>query len=93
MKKIILAIILAGTMASAFAEDIKVGDVVELKSGSIKMVVESIKPDKIVCIWISDQVWSNRLLGSSGGGSQEVHRETFYSQDVFTRIKPQLESK
>jgi uncharacterized protein YodC (DUF2158 family) len=90
MKKIILAIILAGTMTSAFAVDIKVGDVVELKSGSIKMVVETIKSeksDKIVCIWIGEQ------LSSTGVRSQELHRENFYSQDVFTLIKPQLESK
>jgi len=35
-------------------ENIKVGDVVELKSGSCEMTVENINDSKVVCIWYDD---------------------------------------
>lgn len=35
--------------------DIKVGDVVKLKSGEEKMTVENIEEDNVICVWLDKE--------------------------------------
>lgn len=45
--------------------ELKVGDVVRLKSGGPKMTVEEVRPTSVVCIWFT------------GDGAENFRREYF----------------
>ncbi|MBV8362260.1 MAG: DUF2158 domain-containing protein [Deltaproteobacteria bacterium] len=37
-------------------DDLKIGDTVQLKSGSLSMTIERILPSEVLCAWFDDQL-------------------------------------